>query len=183
MMCTTFTLEGEVMAEVLDGRRTAELGGRDEVVVFLIGMRINRLWQVQRWLPVLAAMPRMIVELVKDPSRGLLGRPRTFLSGRVILLVQYWTSFEDLERYARDRQAQHLPAWRAFNRRIRDNGSVGIFHETYRVPVANLETVYANMPAFGLAGSTSAVPVPGGRHTAAARLGVRPDDLAPVEHY
>ena len=171
------------MARVLEGRRTADLAGRDEVVVFLIGMRVNRLWQVWRWAPVLAAMPRMIAELVKDPSRGMLGRPRTFLSGRVVLVVQYWNSFEDLERYARDRQAQHLPAWRAFNRRIRDNGSVGIYHETYRVPAADLETVYANMPAFGLAAATSAVPVAGGRHTAAARLGVRPDDRAPIDHY
>lgn len=171
------------MAKVQPGRRTAELGNRDEVVVFLIGMRINRLWQIWRWVPVLAAMPAMIVELVKDPSRGMLSRPRTFVSGRVILLVQYWNSFEDLERYARDPKAQHLPAWRAFNRKIRDNGSVGIFHETYRIPASDTETVYANMPVFGLAAATSAVPVTGGRNTAAARLGTRPHDQAPVEPY
>lgn len=171
------------MTKVLAGRRTADWGARDEIVVFLIGMRINRPWQVWRWLPVLLAMPRMIIELVRDPSRGLAGRPRTFLSGRVIMLVQYWNSFEDLERYARDPKAEHLPAWRAFNKQIRDNSTVGIFHETYRVPSANSETVYVNMPAFGLAGATSAVPLKSGRHTAAARLGVRPDDRAPVEHY
>lgn len=34
------------MAGVLPGRRTAESGSRDEIVVFLIGMRINRIWQV-----------------------------------------------------------------------------------------------------------------------------------------
>lgn len=171
------------MAEVLDGRRTADLGARDELVVFLIGMRINRLWQVWRWVPVLGAMPRMIIELARDPSRGLLSRPRTFVSGRVVLVVQYWNSFEDLERYARDPQSQHLPAWRAFNRRIRDNGSVGIFHETYRLSSTNTETVYANMPAFGLAAATSVAPVRAGRHTAASRLGVRTDDRAPVEMY
>lgn len=171
------------MAKVLEGRRTAELGDRRELVLFLIGMRINRLWQVWRWAPVLAAMPRMLVELAKNPSLGLLSRPRTFVSGRTVLLVQYWNSFEDLERYARDPQSQHLPAWRSFNRRIRDNGSVGIFHETYRVGAADLETVYANMPAFGLGSATSAVPPVGGRHSAAARLGVRADDRAPVEHY
>ncbi len=170
------------MSKVLAGRHTAE-PGRDEFVVFLIGMRVNRLWQVWRWLPVAVAMPRMIIELAKDPSRGLLGRPRTFVSGRVVMLVQYWRSFEDLERYARDPKAQHLPAWRAFNRKIRDNGSVGIFHETYRVTAADCETVYGNMPAFGLAAATSVVPVRGGRQTAAARLGTRPDDRAPVEAY
>jgi hypothetical protein len=171
------------MATINRGRCTADLGDRDGVVVFIIGMRVNRLWQVWRWLPVFAAMPRMIIELAKDPSRGLLGRPRTFLSGRTVALIQYWNSFEDLERYARDPKAEHLPAWRLFNRRIRDNGSVGIFHETYRLGAGDLETVYANMPAFGLAAVTSAVPVGAGRHTAATRLGVRPRDIAPVETY
>lgn len=171
------------MATVIKGRRTADTAPRDEIVVFLIGMRVNRLWQVRRWLPVFAAMPRMIRELAADPSRGMLGRPRTFVSGRVVLLVQYWRSFEDLERYARDPQAQHLPAWRAFNRRIRDNGSVGIFHETYRVAAGDAETVYANMPEFGLAAATALASVTRGRHTAAARLGTRPDDRAPVEPY
>jgi hypothetical protein len=112
----------------------ADLGDRDEIVVFVIGMRINRFWQFWRWLPVFAAMPKMIVELCRDPSLGLLARPSTFMSGRVFLLVQYWRSFEDLERFARAPQGSHLEAWRNFNRRIRDNGSVGIFHETYRVP-------------------------------------------------
>ena len=165
------------------GRWTADFGDRDQIVVFLIGMRINRLWQVWRWLPVFAGMPRMIGELVRDPSRGLLARPRTHVSGRVVMLVQYWNSFDELERYARDRQAQHLPAWRAFNRRVRDNGSVGIFHETYRVAATDAETVYANMPVFGLAAATSCVPVSAGRHTAAARLGLRTDDATPVELY
>lgn len=171
------------MTTVVKGRRTADLGDREDMVVFLIGMRINRLWEFWRWIPVLAGMPRMIVELVKDPSRGLLGRPRTYLSGRVVLLVQYWNSFEDLERYARDPRAQHLPAWRAFNRRVRDNGSVGIFHETYRVAASDVETLYANMPVFGLSGVTHSIPLGRGQQTAAARLGTRTDDRTPVEPY
>lgn len=171
------------MATVLKGRRTSDLAEHGNPVVFLIGMRVNRLWQFWRWIPVLAAMPRMILELAKDPSRGLLGRPRTFLSGRVVMVVQYWKSFEDLERYARDPQGRHLPAWRAFNRRIRDNGSVGIFHETYRVAATDTEAVYVNMPPFGLAGATGMVPVTAGRQTAAARLGVRAGDIAPVDAY
>ena len=163
------------------GRWTADFGDRDEIVVFLIGMRINRPWQVWRWLPVLSAMPRMILELARDPSRGLLGRPRTLLSGRTIMVVQYWNSFADLERYARDPQAEHLPAWRTFNRAIRDNGSVGIYHETYRVKATDIEAVYVNMPVFGLAAANAVTPVVAGRNTAAARLGVRPLDRAPVE--
>ena len=166
---------------VLEGRRTSELEPEREIVVFLIGMRVNRLWQIWRWLPVFLAMPSMITELSKDPSRGLLSRPRAMLSGRVVTVVQYWRSFDDLERYARDPEALHLPAWRRFNRQIRDNGSVGIFHETYRLTGADVETMYVNMPAFGLGAATAAVPVRAGRQTAAARLGVRPNDLAPID--
>lgn len=165
---------------VREGRYTSQLEPGREIVVFLIGMRVNRLWRVWEWLPVLLAMPRMIIELAKDPSRGLLSRPRTLLSGRVVMVVQYWKSFEHLERYARDPQALHLPAWRTFNRRVRDNRSVGIFHETYRITGADVETMYVNMPVFGMAAATAAVPVRAGGQTAAARLGIRPDDMAPV---
>ena len=137
------------MAQIHPGRFTASLGDRQDVVVFIIGMRINRLWQMWRWLPVFLAMPKMVEELCADPSRGLLARPSTYMSGRVFLLVQYWRSFEDLERFARVPQGSHLTAWREFNRKIRDNGSVGIFHETYRVPAQSIETVYGNMRSSG----------------------------------
>jgi hypothetical protein len=167
-------LEEMVMSTVVKDRQTADLDDREGLVVFLIGMRINRLWQFWRWLPVLGAMPRMLTELIRDPSRGLLGRPRTFVSGRVVMVVQYWRSFEDLERYARDPKAQHLPAWRAFNRRVRDNSAVGIFHETYRVAASEAESVYVNMPVFGLARATAAIPVGHGKQTAAERLGMSP---------
>ena len=39
------------------------------------------------WLPVFAAMPKMVNELCADPSLGLLARPSTYMSGRVFLLV------------------------------------------------------------------------------------------------
>jgi len=171
------------MAAINRGRYTADVSGHDEVVVFLIGMRINRLWQFWRWLPVFVAMPRMMIELAKDRSLGLLGRPRTFVSGRVVLVLQYWDSFAALEHYARSREHRHLPAWRSFNRRIRGNGSVGIWHETYRVTAGSSETLYANMPAFGLAAATSDVPVGRGHQTAAQRIGVRHEDSPPIAPY
>lgn len=38
-------------------------------VVFLIGMRVNHLWDVRRWVPALRAMPAMLRELLSDPDR------------------------------------------------------------------------------------------------------------------
>jgi hypothetical protein len=50
---------------------------------------------VQKWLPVALAMPRMLTELVKRPEAGLLYH-RSYISGRVILVYQYWEGFEKL---------------------------------------------------------------------------------------
>jgi len=157
------------MAAINKGRFTADTGA-DGKVLFLIGMRINHLWQVWRWFPVFVAMPRMLVELAKNRDLGLVGKPRTLLSGRVILVWQYWESFDKLTAYAKAADRVHLPAWRAFNRRVRDNGSVGIFHETFLLSDASVESVYGNMPTFGLAAVTGAVPAGKRGQTARARL-------------
>jgi hypothetical protein len=42
------------MSSVFRGRHTAQIEG--PFVVFIIGMRINRLWAVHQWLPVARAM-------------------------------------------------------------------------------------------------------------------------------
>ena len=39
------------------------------VVVFLIGMTFTRPWWVDKWLPVFAAMPRMLAELERARQR------------------------------------------------------------------------------------------------------------------
>ena len=59
------------MSSIVTDRVTARID--DQVVVFLIGMRINRLWKVHKWWPVAAAMPRMLRELAGDPDSGFLG--------------------------------------------------------------------------------------------------------------
>jgi len=157
------------MATINKGRFSADAGA-DGKVLFLIGMRINQLWRFWKWLPVFAAMPRMIAELMKDRSLGLVGRPRTFLSGKTILVWQYWESFDQLAAYARSSSSSHLPAWRSFNSRVRDNGSVGIYHETIVLSDATVETVYGNMPTFGLAAVTGAVPAKHRGQTARSRM-------------
>lgn len=134
-----------------------------DVVLFLIGMRVNRWRAVQHWLPVFRAMKPMIQEILSNPDSGCL-YSRTYFSGRTVLTVQYWNSTEQLMSYAHDAQAKHLPAWRAFNRTAADTGAVGIFHETYPVargaartlPIqqGGSETLYRSMPLFGLARAT-----------------------------
>jgi Monooxygenase af470-like len=148
------------------GRVTARFEG--EIVVFLIGMRINRLWKIHKWLPVARAMPRMLRELTVDPDSGLLGFESWV--GNPTISLQYWRSFEHLERYAKDSARLHRPAWAAFNRAIASNGDVGIWHETYRVRPGDFESIYNNMPAFGLAKATAAVPAQGQLENARSRM-------------
>jgi hypothetical protein len=84
-----------------------------------------------------------------------------FLYWRGVAVLQYWRSFEHLHAYAHARDANHLPAWAEFNRRIAGDGSVGIWHETYTVARCQFETIYANMPRFGLARAVNHIGVTG----------------------
>ena len=170
------------MATINKGRFSADVGA-DGKVLFLIGMRFNQLWRPWKWVPVLVAMPRMLIELQKNPSLGLVGKPRTMVSGRTILVWQYWESFDKLNEYARASEHLHLPAWRAFNRSVRDNGSVGIYHETYLLSDSTLETVYGNMPAFGLGAVTGVVPAGRRGQTSTARMKGADPDAPAVEPY
>ena len=154
------------MPPLVSKRVTAAIDG--EIVVFLIGMRINKIWKIHKWLPVASAMPRMVAELYADPSSGFLGAHSWF--GTTTVMVQYWRSFEHLERYAKDPSREHRPAWAAFNRAVAGNGDVGIWHEAYRIRPGDYECVYNNMPAFGLAKATRTVAASGHLESAAGRM-------------
>lgn len=130
------------MSRVMRGRWTARTEG--DFVVFIIGMRINQWWKIHRWLPLIVAMAGMIRELSLRPELGFLGGKTWF--GRTIVLIQYWRSFEDLESYAKARDLSHVPAWANFNRLIGNDGTVGVYHETYRIGPGQYENVFVNMP-------------------------------------
>jgi hypothetical protein len=133
---------------MIPGRQRLTATVEGEFVVFLIGMRINRWWKLHRWLPITRAMPKMLAELAAHPELGMLGGEMWF--GRTTILMQYWRSLDHLLAYAARRDAQHLPAWRDFNRRLADGGDVGVWHETYVVGPGRYENIYVNMPPFGL---------------------------------
>jgi hypothetical protein len=152
------------MADVIPARMSAEIEG--DFVVFVIGMRVNKLWKIHKWLPVFLAMPRMLKELAKNPESGFLGHVQGGL-----LIVQYWRSFEHLEAYARSHDSHHWPAWVAFNRRMgKSRGDVGIWHETYLVPAGQYEAVYSGMPRWGLGRVGALVPASGRKDSARGRV-------------
>jgi hypothetical protein len=151
------------VAQVVNGRYTARMD--EPFVVFIIGMRINRPLTVRKWVPTAWAMGPMLRELYQNPDKGFLGA-ETFVYWPGVTLVQYWRSFEDLEKFACDPDDPHMPAWQRFNRTVGKDGSVGIFHETFIVERGNYEAIYGNMPVFGLAKATEHVRAIGGRKTA-----------------
>ncbi|MBF2085916.1 DUF4188 domain-containing protein [Thermoleptolyngbya sp. C42_A2020_037] len=178
---------------VKPGRYTAQID--TEFVVFLIGMRVNQPWAFGKWLPVAQAMGPMIKTLTdfsqylksaigaqamgpmiktltEHPEKGFLGAESFFrLFPLGIMMMSYWRSFEDLERFARSPSEPHLPAWQAFNKAVGSDGSVGIWHETYLIQPGQYEAIYGSMPVFGLAAATEHVPV--GRRGERARERVK----------
>jgi hypothetical protein len=160
------------------GRWTAELDG--DLVVFLIGARFHKPWKVRQWLPVARAMATMQQEIAEHPEIGCL-HVENYGALRPVS-VQYWRSFDHLERFARSRQWSHLEAWRALNQLMRRSGEVGFWHETFQVHAGQFEAVYGNMPIIGLAAAGRHVPADGSS-TAARRIGVGDDDVAPVHAY
>jgi hypothetical protein len=155
------------MAKIFNGRYTAKTD--EPFVVFLIGMRINKWWRVDKWLPVTNAMTPMLITLFRHPEKGFLhGEFFWNFSGPV--LIQYWKSFDELENFARNPSDPHLAVWKKFNQAVGADGSVGIWHETYAVNPNQYECVYGNMPKFGLGMATEHVEAVGRRETARLRL-------------
>ncbi|WP_314454200.1 DUF4188 domain-containing protein [uncultured Microbacterium sp.] len=154
------------MASINPGRMTHRYDG--ELVVFHIGMTVNKWWRIDQWMPLMGDMPRMLRELSVDPDSGLLGFSM-LLGARGPYLVQYWSSLEKLYAYASAPQQEHRPAWTRFNKRAKKTpGAVGIWHETYVVERA--ETIYVATPPMGLPQATETVPVTSRHDRARARV-------------
>jgi hypothetical protein len=122
-------------------------------IVFIVGFRINNYWKIHKWLPVRRSFSRMLTELASNPARGCMGYE--YWGGRVPMCIQYWDSYDALLDYARDKSAQHFPAWFAYNSQYSDGGAVGLWHEVYTAEPGDFKAVYKNMPAFGLGRATS----------------------------
>lgn len=147
------------------------------LAVFLIGVRVHKPWRLGVVRPVLAAMPRMLVELEKNKAAAARGDEESlgFLAGRSAVnglgttTIQWWRSVDDIYAYANAPSMAHRPAWLAFHRAARrDPSAVTIWHETYAVSAA--ESLYAGPAPSGLADVAGAVPVGRRGETARERI-------------
>jgi hypothetical protein len=160
-----------IMTQIFNGRYTAKTN--QPFVVFLIGMRVNQWWRFDKWLPVAFAMGPMLQTLFSHPEKGFL-HAEFFWNFNGPVLIQYWGSFEDLEKFASNPSDPHIRPWKKFNQAVGSKGIVGIWHETYTVQPDQFESVYGNMPRFGLAAAMEHVEATGRRKTARMRLEINP---------
>jgi hypothetical protein len=142
------------MARINQGRWTAQVDG--DFVVFIIGARLQWRRPLRSFLDLggVKGMPLMLKYLSERPEKGLLG-----FQSHGLTIVQYWRSFEDLERFANDADAPHVPVWRRYWKRVGRDARSGIWHETFLVRAGEYEAVYGNMPPHGLGAATRLVPL------------------------
>jgi len=154
------------MPRIIKGRMTHRYDG--ELVVFHIGMQINRWWRPDLWMPVFSAMPRMLRELATDEDSGLLGF-QVLVGGGGPYVVQYWSSIDKLYAYASNPSQEHRPAWTRFNKMARKAPeAVGIWHETFLVERA--ESVFVSTKPMGLPAATEIVEIGRNHNRARARF-------------
>lgn len=153
-------------SSIFKGRYTVE--NNEDLVVFLIGMRINKRWALHKWLPVFLSMPGMIRELYTHKEKLGFFSTESFFGLRTTVMIQYWRSTEDVIAYAR--QEKHMKAWQDFNRKFKGNDAVAVYHETYEVKAGQYEAVYVNMPKYGLGKALKHIAVGKGRNSANERL-------------
>ena len=137
---------------VFPGRYTADYG--DELVVFLVGFRFNGVRGLLSAVQTFTKMPAMLSALERKPELGCLGGHVAF-GWRTAYVIQYWRSYDDLERFAHMPAEAHLPAWRWYARLGKKGSGSGVWHETFRVAAGAYESIYVNMPQFGLAKATA----------------------------
>jgi hypothetical protein len=135
------------MAAMRTGRWMARREG--PFAVFVFGMRLNRARGLRRFLWGLRVLRRVLADLHTGSARGFLAGS-VYRTGRSVIAVQYWDSFDALDEYARDHALPHRGAWQRYLREALDDPAVGLWHETYLASPGTWEAVYVNMPPRGL---------------------------------
>lgn len=158
-------------------RMVADVEG--DLVVYINGMRLNRLRPkaILKWIIAGRKLAKMFERLEADPDSGLLGYQPAFMGLRTGAAIQYWRSLEDLQRFARDRDDLHVPAWRWYNEKVTESGDVGFWAELYVLEDGDYETFFRNVRPVGLGAAAGLIPASDRRR----RLGLSGDGRVPPE--
>lgn len=145
-------------------RQSVDLTGFPDLVVIYLGMRANSL----RGFKTLLSFGPKIKKSVDENPDGLLLHENLFFTffPPHAGMRQYWRDFDSLERWART--GAHAQWWKSF---LEDRGGAGFWHETY-FRGGQIETVYVDMPAVGLAKFAPPEEARGSMFSARRRLGL-----------
>ena len=138
--------------QIFNGKYTSK--PEDSFVIFIFGMRINKFLYLWLWIPFFIRLFRMVRRLRQYRESGMMNA-NLFFSGQGLGVMQYWESFDKLEFFAKDNNDLHIPSNIKYKKSIGKSGKIGIWHETYLVEHDKFETMYFNMPKWGLAKATN----------------------------
>jgi Domain of unknown function (DUF4188) len=164
LRCGAMSVDGGLVTGT-PNRATADLSAYPDLVVIYLGMRVNS----PAGLRTLASFGPKIRKSVEARPDGLLLHENLLFSlfPPHAGMRQYWRDFDSLERWARS--LPHRQWWQQF---LRDRGGTGFWHETY-FRGGQIESVYIDMPATGLARFAPVTPARGSLFSARRRLGMR----------
>ena len=107
-------------------RQTVDLSAYPDLVMILLGMRVNRIAGLKT---LLGFGPRISTAVDAKPDGLLLHEPLVYsLFPLHVGMRQYWRDFDALERWSRS--GVHREWWQRY---LRDTGGTGFWHETYFV--------------------------------------------------
>jgi hypothetical protein len=159
------------MTPIFRERMAAEMD--DGFVIYINGMRLNKLRAFPQWLRANWTVAKMFRRLENDPDSGFLGYTPIFLGLRKGAAMQYWRSLEDLQRFATDPDGPHVPAWNWYNETADPDGGLGFWAELYVIDGDGFETFFRNVPPIGIGKYAEMVPMD--EHE--RRLGLSPDGI------
>ena len=119
-------------------RRTVDLSQYPDLVVIILGMRVNRL---EGFKTLFGFGPRIAKSVEAQPD-GLLAHENFVFSLFPMHagMRQYWRDMESLLKWTRSEP--HRVWWKNF---LRDSGGTGFWHETY-LKQGGMEAIYDDVP-------------------------------------
>jgi hypothetical protein len=142
--------------------------GVSELCIVRMGFQVRGLFGWLHARTLRAAVARDAAQATAQGA-GLLGSEAFTLGRGHFGVLQYWKSFDDLDAWSR--RPPHAEWWRAAVDRMRRRHDLGVYHEVFLVPAANIESIHLDCKPAGLARfGTIGEPV-GPMTTARGRLG------------
>jgi len=120
----------------------------ESYVVFLMGIVIHKPLNIFVRHYIKRSLKAILGELDQKKPEGFLNYLQT--TGNPRLLVLYWKDMDTLYKYARDKTANHFPAWFEFNDKISKTRGVGLWHEIYQLPAGSYSGIYRHCPLTGM---------------------------------